>query len=400
MWPVVTDKHKCLISLMGKPLIQWTLESLERVGVCEAVVVQSPDRQVETALAGATTLGLKLHFVEQAEPKGMGDALLQAEPLLQERFFVLVPYRFDAENYVLALRQKAQATGAATVLCAQHTDQPWHYGVLALEGDRAVRIVEKPASGQEPSDLRVTGVYLLSKQILADYAQVPQAEYAFEAALQRRIECSDVRVVTFERPSAPLKHPWHLLGVARALLAREVTQTQIDPSAHVDETAVIKGPVYVGPGVKVFEHAVVKGPCYLGAGCVVGTGSLVREHTILEHDALVGAHAEVTRSVLGAKASTHSGFFGDSIFGEGAKAGAGTVTANVRVDRKPIDATVKGQRTATGLTSLGAIVGAHTALGVGALLMPGVLVGAGCLIGPGEVIKGSVPDHARTFKRR
>lgn len=399
MWPLVEGQHKSLIVVMGKPLIRWTLEALARAGVSEAAIVQGPDGQVEAALGAGGPLPLRVRYAVQTEPKGMGDALLCAERLLQDRFLLLHPYRFDADALVGPALQKAKATGAPFVLCAQPTDQPQHYGILTVEGDRARVLVEKPAPQDAPSDLRVMGVYLLSKSVLAAYRKVALHEYAFEDALAHCMDDHDVRVVRIERTVAPLKHPWDALALARALVAAQITGTQIDPSAQIDPTAVIKGPVFIGPGARVFEHAVVKGPVYIGPNCVVGTGSLVREGTVLEEGTLIGAHCEVARSLFGRGATTHSGFFGDSVFGAEAKAGAGTITANVRVDRKEIYTTIKGQRTATGLNALGALVGANTHIGIGALLMPGVLIGSRCLIGPGAIAHGTLPSGTRHFDR-
>jgi len=393
-WPLAEGIHKSLFVLMGKPLILWTLESLERAGVEQAVIVQGPDRAAERALSGAD-LDLKLAFAVQHEPNGMGDALLCAEPLLEERFVLLHPYHFDAEDLLPALLDKAETSGAPIVLGSQHTDQPEHYGVLDYDGDRATRVVEKPAKGKAPSDQRVLGVYALSKSFLEDYRAVEAHQYAFEDALSRCMARDAVRFVKFDHRTLSLKHPWDVLKAVPRMLARFVPEPAIDPSAQIDDSAIVKGRVFIGPEVKIFEHAVVKGPCYIGAGAIVGTGSLVRENSVLERQVLIGAHAEVTRSVFGAGSSTHSGFFGDSVFCPGAKAGAGTITANVRVDRKAIAAVVKGARVPTGLHSLGALVGADTALGIHTMLMPGVLIGAKCLVGPGEIVKGSVPSGSR-----
>lgn len=395
-WPLMEDRHKSLFVLMGKPLLQWTLESVQRAGVEEAVIVQGPERHAQAALANAH-LKMKVRFAVQPQAKGMGDALLCAEPFLQDRFTLLHPYHFDAEFFLSRLNKQAQQAKTPIVLSAQRTERPWNYGVLQMDGQRAVRLVEKPEKGKEPSDLRVMGFYCLSKAFLDDYRAVQAHEYAFEDALQRCMDRGQVSAVEFDQETPSLKHPWDVLHGARLMLQRFVKGQAIDPSAQIDETAVIKGDVFIGPNAKIFEHAVIKGPCYIGPNCVIGTGSLVRDHTILEEDVLIGAHCEVTRSVFGKGSSTHSGFFGDSILCAGAKAGAGTITANVRVDRKEIKSIVKGQRTPTNLTSLGAIVGENTALGIQTMLMPGVLIGSNCLVGPGETVAGSVPSGTRVF---
>src|SRR4030042_1423590 len=85
-WPLSDGMHKSLNMVMGKTLIQHTIESLNFMGIKDVVVVQGPDREIEGVLKGG---GVK--FVVQKEPKGMGDAVLQARDFIKEKFFVLGP---------------------------------------------------------------------------------------------------------------------------------------------------------------------------------------------------------------------------------------------------------------------------------------------------------------------
>jgi len=73
--------------------------------------------------------------------------------------------------------------------------------------------------------------------------------------------------------------------------------------------------------------------------------------------------------------------------------GAGTITANVRIDRGEIKSVVKGEEIKTDLTFLGAIMGENTKTGVNCSLMPGVLVGSNCLIWPGSVVFKNIEDN-------
>jgi bifunctional N-acetylglucosamine-1-phosphate-uridyltransferase/glucosamine-1-phosphate-acetyltransferase GlmU-like protein len=115
---------------------------------------------------------------------------------------------------------------------------------------------------------------------------------------------------------------------------------------------------------------------------------------------MIGAHSEVARSLFQEGASTHSGYFGDSIFDRGARAGAGTITANVKAYRDEIKPLVKGKRIPTGLSSLGAVVGAEAQLGIGVKTMPGALIGACSFVGPGAIVDENVPSDARYFVKQ
>ncbi|MBI2042685.1 MAG: hypothetical protein HYT21_03010, partial [Candidatus Nealsonbacteria bacterium] len=197
-----------------------------------------------------------------------------------------------------------------------------------------------------------------------------------------------------------LKYPWQLFEIVKYLLDANLKGQEIHPTAKIAENVVIEGNVYIGENAKIFEGAVIKGPCYIGKNCVIGNNALVRDYTNLEEGAMVGAFAEVARCIFQKNAHVHSGYFGDSILGEGCSVGAGTVTANVRLDREEIKTKINGEKVGTGLVSLGAIVGANTHIGINVSLMPGVLIGSNCVIGPASTVFQNLPDNTTFFSQK
>lgn len=392
-WPLGEDRHKSCFALMGRPIAAWALESLRRAGVREAIIVQRPDRDVETALEGHP-IDLDVRTVIQAEPRGMGDALLSAREHLDKPFLLVHAHQIDADRWLAAMQRQREEHNASVVLAGRPTDRPSQYGMLAFDGDSVSGIVEKPHPEDAPSNVRALGLYWLEPDFLEVLAETAAHEYAFEDALDRYLKTHEARAVVESSPSPSLKYPWDLFELNRRLMDRNL-QAHRAESAWVSPSAHVEGDVFVGENVKIFEYAVVKGPCYIGDDCVVGTHSLVREHTDLEPGTVIGAHAEVARCLFQTGASTHSGYFGDSIFDREARAGAGTVTANVTVHRSEVKSTVKGERVRTGRTSFGAVVGEDTQLGINVSTMPGVLIGSRSFVAPGITVDNDVPSDTR-----
>lgn len=393
-WPL-NQRHKSLLKIMGRPLIWHTIEGLKQVGTNDLVIIQGPKKDIEEELKNYN-LGLNTHYVIQETPKGMGDAIFQAKEFLEDQFFVSNAERIDGGRYAEFLFGKQKSSGVNLVLFGIQTDKPWLFGIVDLDGDKVKNIVEKPKKGKEPSDIRVIGTYLLPKNFLDYYKRVSEHQYALEDALSLYMKEKDVRIVITQMEIPSLKYPWDLFRTSK-LLMDKFLRMEIKKSAQISKNVIIEGNVYIGENTKVFEGAVIKGPCYIGDNCVIGNNSLIREYTNLENNVLIGAFAEVTRSIFQEDVHTHAGYFGDSIFGQGCRLGAGTIIANVRIDRGEIKSVVKGEKIGTGLDSLGVIMGENSKTGINCSLMPGVLIGSNCQVGPNSVVFEDTEDNTNFY---
>ena len=404
-WPL-NSRHKSLLKIMGKPLIWYTIEGLRRYGISNVIIVQGPEKDIESELKNYN-FEIGIHFVVQNEPKGMGDAILCAEEkLIKDYFLVVNPYHFEMKEILekTLAENPLKEKSIEMILFGTKTDRPWDYGVFGLKTANnylyATGITEKPERGKEPSDYKVVGVYILPFNFFDYLKRVPEGYYSLEEALNlytsennnknNRPNLTIVRLLEDETLS--LKYPWDLFRVARFLLDKYL-KSEVNQSAKIAKNATIEGNVFIGENTKIFENAVIKGPCYIGENCVIGNNALVREYTNLEQGSMVGTNAEVTRCIFQENTHIHSGYFGDSILGEGCRVGAGTVTGNIRLDRGEIQATVKEKKVDTGLKSLGAIVGKNTKIGINVSLMPGILIGSDCLVGPHSLVRENIRDN-------
>lgn len=392
-WPLSEEKHKSLFRIMGKPLIQWTVESLKKSGVKDIIIIQSSRRDIENELGDGLRFGVKIEYVIQKEAKGMGNAVMLAEKCINGNFFVLNANHSDAENIISLILNKQKTSKANLVLVGRKTDIPWNYGILELKNDKVLSIVEKPKKGKEPSDILVVGIYYLPKDFFAYHQKTKDYMYSFEDAINLYAKENDVRVALTELDIASLKYPWDLFSSTRIILSEKIKRSRISKKSKISPKATIKGKVIIEEGVKIFENAVINGPCYIGKNVIIGNNSIIRDFTDLEEEVLVGANAEVARCNLQVGVHMHSGFLGDSVIGMGSKIGAGVVSANVRIDRGEIKSTVKGEKICTGQKSFGVAVGEKSFLGINVGIMPGTMIGSNCIIGPGTIVKENIDSN-------
>jgi bifunctional UDP-N-acetylglucosamine pyrophosphorylase/glucosamine-1-phosphate N-acetyltransferase len=90
---------------------------------------------------------------------------------------------------------------------------------------------------------------------------------------------------------------------------------------------------------------------------------------------------------------SHLSYIGDSLIAEGCNIGAGTITANLRLDEKSIRMKIKEAPVDSGRKKLGVILGDRVKTGIQVCLMPGVKVGCDSIIGPNTTISEDIPPN-------
>ena len=392
-WPLSEKKHKSLFKIMGKPLIQWTVESLKKAGVKDLIIIQSSKKDIEKKLRNGSKLGVKIKYVIQKETKGMGNAVMLAQKHINGNFLVLNANHFDADDLVPLLLKKQKETKANMILLGRKTGIPWIYGILKIDKDKVTGIVEKPLKGKEPSDIKIIGMYFLPKDFFTYHQRVKEHMYSFEDAIDLYVREKEARVVLTELDIPSLKYPWDIFKFSRIILTEKIKKSKISEKAKISPKATIKGKVVIEEGARIYENAVINGPCYIGKNVIIGNNSIIRDYTNLEDEVLVGANAEVARSNLQFGVHMHSGFLGDSVIDKGSKIGAGMISANVRIDRGEIKSIIENNKISTGQKSFGVVIGKNSFLGINLSTMPGVLIGSNCVIGPGSIVKENVDSN-------
>ena len=379
-WPL-NNQHKSQIKIFGKPLLYWTIKSIAKIGIKDIVLVISPNSlPKEELLAAVQDLGVKLSFAIQEKPLGTGNAVFLAKEYIKEPFFVFWPYKIIAGEIAQDILNLVEKTKAEVVLTGSSTLTPWDFGILKMEKDKVVEIVENPEKGKEPSNIKVLGAYFLQPDFF-EYYQKIKAHHPedFIDALNLYIRDKKTSFLLLEKDIPVLKYPWELLRVLRIMFEKSGFQSYISPSAIVGKNTIIEGNVYIGDD------------------CQIGSNNVLRGPLNLEKKVKTGAFCEIKNSIIGEGTHFHSGYIGDSIIGENCRFGAGFITANRRIDRENIKAVVKGKKMDTGLTYLGAIVGNNTRFGIHSGTMPGVLIGPDCLIGPGTLVLENLENNSKFF---
>ena len=181
-------------------------------------------------------------------------------------------------------------------------------------------------------------------------------------------------------------YPWEALKGIKELIV-EIGQT-LDPEEYTE----------VSEHVWVHKTATVFPSAYLGAPCIIGPETEVRHCAFIRGSALIGANCVVGNScelknvILFDHVQTpHYNYVGDSILGYYAHMGAGSVTSNVKSDKKLVVVHGGDENVETGLKKFGAMLGDHVEVGCNSVLNPGTVVGRNSSVYPTSCVRGVVP---------
>jgi bifunctional UDP-N-acetylglucosamine pyrophosphorylase/glucosamine-1-phosphate N-acetyltransferase len=407
MWPL---REKSLLRFGEEPLLVSQLRASESLGLREVVIVANPDN--EALIRQQVSLlsdHIAVNVVVQQEARGMGDALLQIAPALDDdlgrALMITQVHDVVEESLHAALLAAYHHDPQRAYLVGVEMDHYFPGGYLIVdEAGQINGIVEKPGAGHEPSRYVNIVAHIhphagrLLDAIRAEYARDLPSDDHYERAMDGLMKQMPFQLVPYRGRWDALKFPWHVLDVMDHFLSRLQGQ-QIHASAFISPQATISGHVVISEGVRVFPGAAIVGPAYIGRGTIIGNNALVRHSMILDK-ANVGFTTEVARSYVADGVQMHACRVLDSVFGPNVNFSAGCTTANLRIDKGIVKSTVKGQRMATGRDKLGAIIGEDAFLGVDVMTMPGVKIGIGAQVGPGTHVHHDVPNRARVYVKQ
>ncbi len=158
--------------------------------------------------------------------------------------------------------------------------------------------------------------------------------------------------------------------------------------------------VWIAKTAKVAPTAYIGGPAIIGENAEIRHCAFIRGKAIVGEGAVVGNSTELKNVILFNKVQVpHYNYVGDSILGYKAHMGAGSITSNVKSDRKLVIIKNSKEQIETGLKKVGAMLGDEVEVGCGSVLNPGTVIGKNSNIYPLSSVRGVVEAN-RIYKNR
>lgn len=166
LYPLTKITNKHLLPVYDRPMIYYPIQTLVKAGIREIMIVTGGNSSGDflRLLGNGKEFGLEhLQYTYQEEEGGIAHALSLVEHFAEGKKIVVILGDNVLEGSINKAVQgfKRQERGAKILL--KEVENPKDYGVAELDGDRVIRIVEKPK--RIKSKFAVTGIYLYDNQV-------------------------------------------------------------------------------------------------------------------------------------------------------------------------------------------------------------------------------------------
>jgi len=356
--PLTETRPKPMVPVANRPILEYVVEALADADVEELVfVVGYKRRRIQTYFGDGDDWNLDIEYAVQEKQLGTGHALLQAEENVRDEFLVV-----NGDSVIDSEVVRKLVGSEGTTVAVTGADEPSDYGVVELNGNRVIRITEKPEYAVE-RDIINAGVYRLDSRIFDEIRSTTEdGEMSLVSVLSKRADGGKVNAVR-THSWTDISHPWDVVDTNGRMLDGTRENARVHRTAHVADDAVL------GEDARVEPNATVLPGTSLGDGSVVGAGAVLENSVVFD-----GGKIEEGAVVR------------DSVVAEGARIGP-----NVTVEGGKTDVAIEDELYTD--VRLGGVIGDSSQVRGGAQLESGTVLGNRVRVGTGVTVDGWIPSE-------
>ena len=299
--PITHTSAKQLLPVGNKPILFYAIEAIVAAGITDiGIITGDTGPEVQAAVGDGARFGASVTYIPQPAPLGLAHAVLTARAFLGDDAFVMYLGDNLIRKGIVPIVESFLASRPDALILLARVPEPQHFGVAELDGDRVVRLVEKPTV--PVSDLALVGVYLFNHTVFDAIDSIeysPRGELEITDAIQRMID-SGARVEPhlITEPQQALVATWKDTGrIDDMLEANRIVLDDMQPriDGTVGADARLDGKVIVEKGATLL-NCTVRGPAIIGENTVI-EDAYVGPYTSIYYGCTV-RNAEVEHSII------------------------------------------------------------------------------------------------------
>jgi mannose-1-phosphate guanylyltransferase/phosphomannomutase len=291
--PLTSNQPKPMVSLCGKPCMEYILELLKRHGIEETVVtLMFLPKAIRDYFGDGSALGMSMQYSVEQAPAGTAGSVKLAEDALRDGTFIVISgdalTDFDLGEIIAFHKQR----GAMVTIALKRVENPLEFGVVVVDDEgRIERFLEKPTWGQVFSDTVNTGIYVLEPEI---FDHIPADEpYDFSQDLFPKLFAMGAPLYGFVADGY-----WQDIGSLPQYLSANGDLLDGKVTAEIPGIE-LQNRIFVGEGINLDSLENISGPAFIGNYGKIAATANIDKYSVLGNNVVVKDHAEVRHSVIG-----------------------------------------------------------------------------------------------------
>jgi glucose-1-phosphate thymidylyltransferase len=315
--PLTYTNAKQLLPLANKPILFYIIEKIVKAGISKiGIIVGDTNEEVIRTVGNGDRWNAEICYIYQPLPLGLAHAVKTASEFIREEDFLMILGDNVFNMPLDTLIDNFHSNKANSTLLLHKVENPSQYGVAVINGDRIVRLAEKPE--KFISDLIITGVYIFDKTIfkaIDNTKPSPRGELEITDAIEELLVSGGN--VTYEIIQGWWKDTGRLTDMleANSIILDDIESDnqclQKDNTVYIGKLriskgAVIKNSTIVGPTAIDDDSIIIDS--YIGPYTSIGKGVEINNCEldnciILENAQLDGIKKRISSSLIGKNVS-------------------------------------------------------------------------------------------------
>ena len=295
--PLTHTGPKQLLPIANKPMSEFCLESIKETGITDIAIIIGGlgANKVREYYGSGENFGVNISYIEQDEPRGIAHAIrLCKEFIKNEKFLVFLGDNIIQRSITSFVKNFENSQFDATLLLCE-VDNPSRFGIADVKNEKITKIIEKPK--EPPSNLAVTGIYLLSPKIFDVIDNLkPSWRNELEITDALDILLKQNNNISFE----VITDYWKDTGTPDDIIHAngEVIKKMSDYFyGEKDNDVKISGKVLVDKNSKIHSNVSITGPVIIGKNCQINSGVTIGPNTSIGDNSIVN-NGNIENSII------------------------------------------------------------------------------------------------------
>ncbi len=279
--PLTYDLPKPMVPILGRPVMEHIIRLLARHGFDDVIanLHYFPDL-IRDTFGDGSRHGIRLVYSYEPELLGTAGGVGNAREHFGGETFLVISGDALTDIDLTALWRRHKEAGGIATLALKRVDDPSELGVVIVDDEGRIQgFQEKPAPGEELSNLGNCGIYVFEPEIFDYFPDRPFVDWAqdvFPALLEQDVAFYGHEVAEYWNDVGSLEE--YRQGNFDALEGKVAVETPgTRNGSQLPADAEVEGSVFIGDGCEIASGVRLTGPVVIGERSRIGEGVALRD---------------------------------------------------------------------------------------------------------------------------